>query len=185
MTQIHPQPTPGTSNAPELVVEPATADDIDAMHQLIETTSRTTTVLPRSRENIGLHLRDFLVVREGARILGCGALALFTRQLAEIKSLVVVPELRGRGVGQRLVRALVDEGRRLGVRRIFALTDNPPFFERAGFTRVDKATLPHKVWNECIHCPKFLNCQEDAVEMILGDAAGRSGAARSLEESEP
>ena len=27
----------------------------------------------------------------------------------------------------------------------------------------DKATLPHKVWNECMRCPKFAGCGEIAV----------------------
>jgi amino-acid N-acetyltransferase len=146
---------------------PATADDVSALFNLIDVTSRTTTVLPRTRDNICDRLRDFLVVRRDGRILACGALNVCTPGLAEIKSLVVAPELRSQGIGGKLVLALVEEGRRLGIRRLFALTDNPPFFERLGFSRVDKATLPHKVWNECIRCPKFLNCQEEAVEILL------------------
>jgi amino-acid N-acetyltransferase len=160
-----------------VVPRPATADDVDALHQLIDVTSRTTTVLPRSRDNLCRHLRDFLVARQGDRVVACGALALFTPNLAEVKTLVVAPELRGRGMGGLIVRGLLDEARRLGIRRVFALTDNPPFFQRQGFRLVDKATLPHKVWNECIRCPKFLNCQEEAVDIILpadGGAASPS-----------
>ena len=37
------------------------------------------------------------------------------------------------------------------------------FFRRLAFKVVDKATLPHKVWNECIRCPKFVGCTEIAV----------------------
>lgn len=141
--------------------------DVDPIYGLIHEASSTTTVLPRSRDSIGEHVRDFIVAEREEKIIGCAALGVFTRHLAEIKSLVVAPELRGRGVGAGLVRALMDEARRLGVRRIFALTDSVPFFQRMGFTTVDRATLPHKVWNECIRCPKFLNCTEEAVDLIL------------------
>lgn len=140
-------------------------------------------MLPRTRDSISEHVRDFVVAEQDGVIIGCGALAVCTRYLAEIRSLVVAASLRGRGVGGQLVLALVEEARRLGVRRIFALTDNVPFFQRLGFVPVDKATLPHKVWNDCIRCPKFLNCTEEAVDLILtpvvdpGASAGGPGAA--------
>lgn len=149
------------------LADPATAADVDPIFALIDTASRTTTVLPRTRDNLCEKIRDFLVIRERGEIVACGALGVFTQGLAEIKSLVTAPGVRGRGFGSAMVLELVREARRLGIRRVFALTDNPPFFEKLGFARVDKATLPHKVWNECIRCPKFLNCQEEAVDMIL------------------
>jgi amino-acid N-acetyltransferase len=80
-----------------------------------------------------------------------------------VKSLAVAEGQQGRGYGKRLVRACIDEARELGLRTVFALTYRPEFFTRLGFRIVDKATLPHKVWNECIRCPKFPGCGEVAV----------------------
>ncbi len=62
------------------------------------------------------------------------------------------------------------EARRLGVRRVFALTDNPGFFKRLGFSPAAKESFPYKVWTECSRCPKLQNCQEEAVEIILKSA---------------
>jgi amino-acid N-acetyltransferase len=47
--------------------------------------------------------------------------------------------------------------------RVFALTYQQSFFEHLGFRLVDKATMPHKVWGECMDCPKFPNCDELAM----------------------
>ncbi|OPZ65176.1 MAG: acetyltransferase [bacterium ADurb.Bin478] len=47
--------------------------------------------------------------------------------------------------------------------QVFTLTYKPVFFEKVGFTRVDKKDLPHKVWKDCIHCPKFPDCDEVAL----------------------
>lgn len=169
-----PQPIDPIQPDPVEEIVPATIDDVEGIHALIEEASQVTTVLPRSRDSICEYLRDFLVVRRDGEVVGCGALHVFTRNLAEIKSLVVAPKMRGEGVGRRLVAALVDEARRLGVKRIFALTDSVPFFQAQGFSIVDKSTLPHKVWNECIRCPKFFNCQEVAVDMVFEPRAPRS-----------
>jgi amino-acid N-acetyltransferase len=158
-------PSPAT---PLPAIETAAVSDVDAVFALIDEASRTTTVLARDRENLRASLRDFLVARQEGRVVACGALSLFASDLAEVRSLVVRPEWRGHGLGGRLVRALTREAQRLGIRRLFALTDNPAFFERLGFCRVDRATLPQKAWSECVHCPKFFNCQEEAVEVALG-----------------
>src|SRR2546428_610527 len=83
--------------------------------------------------------------------------------LAEIKSLAEDEGCQGHGHGLRIVLACIDEADALDLRQVFALTYKPDFFARLGFRVVDKATLPHKVWNECIRCPKFVGCGEIAV----------------------
>lgn len=163
----HHASVPAEVTAPPIRYRIAAASDVDAIHDLIEEASRTTTVLPRPRRTIQENLDRFVVAERDGRIVGCGSLALFTPYLAEVRSLVVADGLRGRGVGGAVVRALVEAARQMGVRRVFALTDNPAFFQRLDFTLTDKSTLPHKVWNECARCPKFLTCTEEAVDMLL------------------
>jgi amino-acid N-acetyltransferase len=150
-------------------IRSARSGDIDAIHALVLEASRTTTVLPQPREMICNRLQSILVSDRQGQVSGCGMLYLFTDNLAEIKSLVVHPDFRGSRIGSRLVHGLLDRAGSLNVERVFALTDNVPFFERLGFRHVGKEGFPHKVWNECILCPKLLDCQEDAVEIILGD----------------
>jgi amino-acid N-acetyltransferase len=59
--------------------------------------------------------------------------------------------------------ACLKESRLLGVKRVFALTYQPDFFERLGFKKVDKAVLPHKIWTDCLKCVKFPDCDETAL----------------------
>ena len=51
---------------------------------------------------------------------------------------------------------------------MFALTYKPDFFKKHGFQEIDKTELPHKIWNECVKCPKFPNCDETALTIELG-----------------
>jgi len=55
----------------------------------------------------------------------------------------------------------------LGLEKVFALTYVTEFFGHLGYSVVRKESLPHKIWTACIHCEKFTNCDEVAVEKRL------------------
>ncbi len=74
---------------------------------------------------------------------------------------------QGKGYGKLLVETCLQDARDLGLPKVFALTYVPDFFEKLGFALVDKSTLPHKIWSECINCPKFPDCGEEAVTIKL------------------
>jgi amino-acid N-acetyltransferase len=67
-----------------------------------------------------------------------------------------------------VVQACLEEGTQLGVKRFYALTYVPDFFKKMGFRRIDRAVLPHKVWTECVKCPKFPDCDEIAMLKEIG-----------------
>jgi amino-acid N-acetyltransferase len=77
--------------------------------------------------------------------------------------LAVEEEDQNKGIGAKLVKACLKESELLGVKRIFALTYQPDFFERLGFKKVVKTVLPHKIWTDCLKCVKFPDCDEVAV----------------------
>lgn len=60
----------------------------------------------------------FLVAYVEGQPVGCGALRLLDAETAELKRMYVTPEVRGTGLGRRLVAALETEARTLGVRRL-------------------------------------------------------------------
>jgi len=130
-------------------------------------------MLHRSLESVYEALREFQVAEDDGRILGCVAVDLFWSDLAEVKSLAVREGVRGRGVGSRLIVSAIADARRLGVRRLFALTYETAFFERHGFSVIDRQLLPEKVWRECIACGKVDACDEIAVMRMLEPEAPR------------
>jgi amino-acid N-acetyltransferase len=68
-----------------------------------------------------------------------------------------------------LVTWCVDEARRLGIRKLMALTYEQAFFEKLGFAVVEKESLPLKVWSDCVRCPKRHGCDEIAMVRELED----------------
>jgi len=150
----------------EGVVRKPEVEEAQAIHDLIEGYARERLLLPRALGQIHESLRDFFVCVRDTRVIGCGALHLWS-DLAEVRSLAVAREHQKRGIGSRLVHACIEEGRRLHVREIFTLTFQPSFFERLGFRRVPKERFPQKIWNECVNCPHFPNCGEVALSLEL------------------
>jgi amino-acid N-acetyltransferase len=144
-------------------------EHIGAIWELIDEASRSSSVLPRSKISIQEHLGHFVVAVTVGRVIGCAVLHRMSPTLAEIRSVVAAPRERRRGVGRGLVLKLIGLARSEGYRRVFTLTDVPGFFESLGFSPTGKDTLPEKVWNDCIHCPKFDNCVETALDILLDD----------------
>jgi len=146
------------------MIRPATVRDVDVIRDLIERHADEGKMLLRTIPEICGLIRDFLIYEDEGRLLGCVALHVFSKDLAEIRSLAVEKEARGHGAGKKLVARAVEEAQNLGLRQVFALTFIPEFFVRCGFERVEeKSILPHKVWTECIRCPYFPECPEEAV----------------------
>ncbi len=153
--------------AAEARAERATVRDAESIHQLVNFWAARGDMLPRTLAEVYEHLRDFFVVREADEVVACGALHITWADLAELKSVAVREDRQAAGYGSVVVRACIDEGRGLGLARLFALTYRPGFFERLGFQQVDVMTLPRKVWNECYRCPKFPGCNEIAMTLEL------------------
>lgn len=151
------------------MVRKARVADVPAIGALIDHYARQEVLLPRPLGRIYEALRTFTVWEEDGRVLGCGRLEVLWQDLAEIGSLAVHESLRGRGAGSAIVEALVEEARGLGIRRLFALTYQVRFFERLGFRVIPKHELPHKVWKDCLACPKYDRCDEIAVLRVLED----------------
>lgn len=148
----------------------ARTTDAQAMQRLINGYADKGAMLHRSLSELYENIRDFFVVEEAGQIVGCAALHVSWKDLAELKSLAVAEASQGRGYGKRLIQACVDEAREIGLSRVFALTYVPLLFVKSGFQEVDKAMLPRKVWTECVYCPKFPDCGEIAVLIAIGGA---------------
>ena len=145
------------------MIRKARLDDVSAIHQLINEFAEQGQMLFRAPAELYEHLRDFFVCEQDGRIVGCCALEIMWRDLAEIKSLSVDSDHQTRGVGRQLVQAALDEAVELGLHRVFALTRSVGFFERLGFAVIDRDSLPHKIWDDCLRCTRRDDCDEVAV----------------------
>jgi len=96
-------------------------------------------------------------------IQGVCSLHICWDDLAEIRSLAVAEGKQGKGIGEALVHACLKESQRLEIGQVFTLTYQAPFFRKLKFVEIDKRDLPHKVWSDCLNCPQFPDCDEEAL----------------------
>jgi len=149
------------------MIRHARIPDARDIHQLLLIFAKDGQLLGRSLADIYETTRDFYVYEEAGKVLGVGALAICWEDLAEIRSLAVVPGQQGKGIGRQIVQSCLDEARELGIKRVFALTYKPEFFKRLGFQDIEKSELPQKIWGDCLKCVKFPDCDEFALAIEL------------------
>lgn len=142
--------------------------DANQIHKLINFFAKKDLMMPRSLNEIYENIRDFWVCIENGKMVGCCALHVVGwEDMAEVKSLAVETPRQRRHIGSRLLSACLKEAKRMGLKKVFALTYSPQFFNKFKFAEIDKARLPQKIWAECCNCPKFPDCEEIAVIRIL------------------
>jgi len=155
----------------EITIRAAAEADIDGILAIVNVYAAQNLMLPRNAEQIRRVLPDFLVAEDAGRVVGCGSNVAQTPEVTELRSLAVAAEYRSTGLGRRLVEALVAKARADGFEQICALTLNENFFNRMGFTPIDRWAIPKKLWHECIYCPQFDACDEITMIMNLTESA--------------
>ncbi|WP_306367422.1 amino-acid N-acetyltransferase [Nocardiopsis sp. CC223A] len=151
-------------------VRRARTGDVAHIRRLVDTYTADRRVLSKSTVNLYEDVQEFWVaeaeivpddawgdprpegVREDTefRVVGCGALHVLWEDLAEVRTVAVDPSLRGFGIGHRIVSALLDTARALGVRRVFCLTFETAFFARHGFAPIQGTPVSSRVYEELL-----------------------------------
>lgn len=147
------------------LIRKATIQDVKSIHKLLQYYGNQGTLLARPLSQLYDHVRDFFVYVDSGKnlVVGCCALQFCWEDLAELRSLAVHPDHRGRGIGQALTQAVVNEALNFKTRKLFTLTYEPEFFLQFGFREINRSELPLKIWSDCIICVKFPDCDEIAM----------------------
>lgn len=146
------------------VVREATPADAPAIHQLIMDNLQAGHLLPRSLADVTARASRFAVVVSGEGVLlACGELAPLNASVAEVRSLVVREDARGKRLGHVIVDELRRRARAGRYRTLCAFTHDPRFFVRFGFSIVPHTWLPEKVAADCWNCAHFQKCGQYAV----------------------
>ncbi len=151
------------------IVKP-TLEDVTQIKNIIDEFAKKRDILPRSFEDIAERIREFFVVKSSDEVIAISSLRIYFPYLAEIRTIAVKESYQGKGLAKLLIDKQLEEARELGIKSVFALTFRVDFFKKVGFKLIDKKQLPQKkIWEDCVKCPFFPDCEEEAVIMQIKD----------------
>ena len=149
------------------IIKP-TLDNIIDIQRVLKPFVDEGVILNRDEDEIATNIRSYKLVFEGKTPIGVGALHIYSPFLGEIRSLAVSEKYQKKGIGKKLVNSLLDEAKELRLKEVLVLTYKKEFFERLGFSEIQKEEIPDKkIWADCIKCKFFPNCNEIALITYL------------------
>jgi amino-acid N-acetyltransferase len=140
------------SVAMEVTIRRARTADVRAIRHLVDTYAADRRLLSKATVALFEDVQEFLVaerIDDGA-VVGAGAVHVMWEDLAEVRTVAVDPDCRGHKIGHRLVSALLDAAREIGVRRVFVLTFETGFFGSFGFVPIDGTPVPSDVYEQLL-----------------------------------
>jgi len=76
---------------------------------------------------------DFFVAIADKRVVGCCALEVYSKRLAELRSLVVKEEFQGKGIATKLIKLCLARAKREKVQEVLTITSAVRLFGKSGF----------------------------------------------------
>lgn len=144
-------PVDGPTGDPGYTLRRARTSDVPGISALVDEYARRRILLAKERVTLYESIQEFrVVVTPGGQVVACGALHVLWEDLAEIRTIATHPDHQGRGLGHRVVDALVDQAHALGVRRLFCLTFEVDFFAAHGFEEIEGTPVTPEVYAELL-----------------------------------
>ncbi|MCZ7381686.1 MAG: GNAT family N-acetyltransferase [Candidatus Methanoperedens sp.] len=114
-------------------------------------------------EKVEKNLPEFIVAVLDKKTVGCACLDI--GDVVELRSIAVLPAYRNKGIGSRLVDAILTRATELAD-TVYLRTTSPAFFGKKGFVR-----LPNEekklIWKECAQCDKYEICRQTLMKRVL------------------
>ena len=158
----------------QLVVRPATLDDVDGISKLIR--SYPDELIARPPNNIIENIDRFTLAVLHGEIVACACWQILPEignpdnTTVEIQSVAVKQELRRTHIGTKLIEKVLERIKAFKPAQALVLTFAPGFFAKMGFREIPKQKIMHKIYRGCIYCTKHADpftCPEIAMALEL------------------
>jgi amino-acid N-acetyltransferase len=151
----------------DFTIRKARIADAEDIQKIVNKYAEEGKMLPKSIADIHEQIQSFFVAEAEGKIIGCCCLQPYYPAMGEIRSLAVMKEFTGKGIGTSLVVACLEEAKKLGMKEAFTFTYVPEFFQKLHFKPINREKIHPKLWIECMRCPKYPDCDEHALRIIL------------------
>ena len=133
-----------------IVVRAAKTSDVKGIRKLIDLYAPQRRILSKETVTLFESVQEFVVAVDGENVVGCGALHVLWEDVAEVRTVAVNEELRGKGVGHQILEKLIERANAVGVKKLFCLTFETEFFGRHGFTEIQGSPVEPEVYQQLL-----------------------------------
>jgi len=133
-----------------LVVRAAKTGDVKKIRKIVDTYTDERRLLFKATVTLFEAVQEFVVAELDGEVVGCGALHVLWEDLAEVRTVAVIEEMHGKGIGNQIMIKILENAKDIGVKKVFCLTFETKFFGAHGFQEIEGTPVSPEVYQEMI-----------------------------------
>ena len=133
-----------------VVIRPAKTADVKTIRAIVDTYAVERKLLSKETVTLFESVQEFVVAESGGEVVGCGALHVLWEDIAEVRTVAVVEQMHGKGVGHLILENILARAKEVGVKKVFCLTFETKFFGSHGFKEIQGAPVEPEIYTQLL-----------------------------------
>ena len=132
------------------VIRPAKTSDVKKIRAIVDTYAVERKLLSKETVTLFESVQEFVVAESDGEVVGCGALHVLWEDIAEVRTVAVVEQMHGKGVGHLILENILARAKEVGVKKVFCLTFETKFFGSHGFKEIQGAPVEPEIYTQLL-----------------------------------
>ena len=133
-----------------VVIRAAKTTDVKKIRTIVDTYAVERKLLSKETVTLFESVQEFVVAEVDGEVVGCGALHVLWEDIAEVRTVAVVEQMHGKGVGHLILENVLARAKEVGVKKVFCLTFETKFFGSHGFNEIQGAPVDPEIYTQLL-----------------------------------
>jgi len=133
-----------------VVIRPAKTSDVKKIRAIVDTYAVERKLLSKETVTLFESVQEFVVAEVDGAVVGCGALHVLWEDIAEVRTVAVVEQMHGKGVGHLILENILARAKEVGVKKVFCLTFETKFFGSHGFKEIQGSPVEPEIYTQLL-----------------------------------
>ena len=133
-----------------VVIRAAKTTDVKKIRAIVNTYAVERKLLSKETVTLFESVQEFVVAEVDGEVVGCGALHVLWEDIAEVRTVAVVEQMHGKGVGHLILQNILARAKEVGVKKVFCLTFETKFFGSHGFKEIQGAPVEPEIYTQLL-----------------------------------
>ena len=133
-----------------VVIRPAKTSDVKKIRAIVDAYAAERKLLSKETVTLFESVQEFVVAEVDGEVVGCGALHVLWEDIAEVRTVAVVDQMHGKGVGHLILESILIKAKEVGVKKVFCLTFETKFFGSHGFKEMQGSPVDPEIYTQLL-----------------------------------